>query len=116
MFRLLVEPFLKFLSKKCEAYYRGCRDTNTPIGVPEFVAAALPGTEKRPCLAMGASQKPCTAVDVSQPATKPATKQCASTAPTGSSRGEARCLSQPHTELSQIHTSPHLFVFIFLFD
>ena len=91
------------MSKKCEAYYRGCRDTRTPIGVPEFVAAALPGTEKRPCLAMTASQKPGNTVDVSQPATKLATKQDASTAPTVQIRGEMLSQSASHRSLADKH-------------
>ena len=112
MFRPLVGDLLRFLSKKCETYYRGYRDQQDPHGVPEFVAVALPGIEKRPCLAIGASLKPDTAGLLGQSATKQATKQGASTAPSGSKSREECYLSQPHTELSQIRTSP-LFVFVF---
>ena len=47
MLRPRVGDPLRFLSKKCENYYRWDRDTNYPHGVPEFVVVALPGTEKR---------------------------------------------------------------------
>ena len=112
IFRPLVGDLLRFLSKKCETYYRGYRDQQVPHGVPEFVAVALPGTEKRPCLAIRATQKPDTAGLLSQSATKQATKQGASTAPTGQIRGEMLPQSASHRSLADTHlTTSVRFVF-----
>lgn len=106
---LLQSLSFKFLSKKREVLYRWYSDANTPYGVLEFVAKGQPGTEKKSYLATKASQKPGTAMGLSQPATKPATKQGASTAPTGPNRGERRCLNQSHAGLASIHICPFLF-------
>ena len=62
------------------------KQTSTPWGA-SFVVRGQPDTENRPSFATKATQKPDIAVDLSLVATKPATKQGASNAPTGSSRG-----------------------------
>ena len=109
IFRTLAEPFLQIFVEKREVLHRWYRDANIPYGVLEFVAKGQPGTEKRSYLATKASQKPGTAMGLSQPATKPATKQGASTAPTGPNRGERRWLNQSHAGLASIHICPFLF-------
>ena len=100
MLRPLVGDPLRFLSKKCETYYRGYRDTNTPYGVPKFVAVALPGAA---FLATQASQKPDSTGDLSCSATKPATKQGTSIAPSDAKQ-RGGVLSQPASQRTLVNT------------